>query len=305
MAIIITAPGSDSVSGTNTIPQAVPQKWADDVLEAAKFARVIASRVSNWSGDIKQGDVLNKTMLSNLGETGIPTDASDLTFEAPQESAETLTVDQARYAAVMVASLAKVQSQLDLMRLYTNQLGYAHSRAVDYFLAGKFDLAGTSVGISGQELTYDDYVTVWTNFQTAGIVDGNDPGEVFSLIVCPETYAAALKTDAFTNKLYNPQGNAVQRAELGDILGMRVFLSNLLEGSANAHDNAAFHRDAYALATQKSITVETDRLVQKLADIAVAWTVYGGADIDFPPEADPGSATYSSTDNRAQLLATV
>lgn len=308
MAIIITNPNSDTLSAANTVPHLVPEVWSDKILTAAKFARTVVPRCSSeYAAELRRGDVLHIGMISNLGTGNLPTNGDDFTFEAPQETQQTLVVDQQKYSAIMVGEITKVQAHLNVLEAYTKNLGYAHSRIQDVFMAGKFDLASTVVGAAGVELTSDNYLSIWQAFKEAGIVEESmTPGEDFSLFLSPAAYAAALKVDVFANKQYNSAADAIQKGEVGDIYGMKVFLSNLLESdAAGQHDCAAFHRDAYAFVGQQAPKFESDRLVQKGADIATVISVYGGVDVTFPPEAAPGSATYTATDNRAIYVKTI
>ena len=308
MAIIITTPNSDVLGAANTVPHFVPEVWSDDVLEAAQFAEAIIPRFNRTYGsELSKGDVLHVARISNLGTTNIPNDGSDLTFEAPQESKQDIVVDQQKYAAIMVGSITKVQANKDLMALYARKLGYAHTRVKEVFMGAKFASFSTNVmGTLGVELVSDDYRTIWQTLKEAGIMEeGTDPSEEFSIMLSPAAYAAALNVDVFANRQYNTEGNAITRANVGDIYGFRVFLSNLLTASGGGHQCFAGHRDALAFVDQMAYKVESDRLVQKLADVVVAWSVYGGSIISFPPEADPGSATYTATDNRGIYVKTV
>lgn len=308
MAIIITNPNSDTLGSANTVPHLVPEVWSDKILLAAKFARTVVPRCSSeYTSELSKGDVLHIGMISNLSTGNLPTNGDDLTFEAPQETQQTLVVDQQKYAAIMVGQITKVQAKINVLEAYTKNLGYAISRAQDVFMAGKFDLASEVVGALGVELTPDNFLTIWQKFKEAGIVeDGMEIGDEFSLFLSPAAYAAALKVDIFANRQYNTKGDAIQRAEVGDIYSMKVYLSNLLEAdAAGQHDCGAFHRDAYAFVGQQEPKFESDRLVQKATDIATVTAVYGGTDVLFPPEAAPGSTTYTATDNRAVYVKTV
>lgn len=306
MALIVTTPDSDTLGATNTAPHFVPEIWTDDVDEAAQFAEVIIQRCSrSKERSLTKGDVAHTPMLSNIGTYNLPTDdTTDITAEAPREDRNKLVIDQQKYAAVRVGSLVKVQARQDLMGLYTRKLGYAISRGKETFMSGKFDTPTANVvGTLGVPLTADDYLDVWQKLQEAGVVADQDPSEEFSLILSPAAYADALKVDVFANRQYNPKGNAIQRASVGDIYGFGTFLSNLLESDATGQrDMAAFHRDAYAFVDQQSPVVEHDRIVNRLHDVVVAWSVYGGMLVKFPPEAAPGSATYTTTDNRAVYI---
>lgn len=309
MPIVITTPNTDALSATSTVPHFVREVWADEIIKAAKFAEVLLPLINrSWQSMLSKGDVLHLGRLSNLGTSNIPADGSDLTFEAPQESKQDLVVDQQKYAAIMVGSITEVQSHIDVLGQYTSQLGYALTRVKEVLVANQFqNLSANVVGTLGVELTSDDYLSAWQKLKEAGIFEGSTaPGSEFNIALSPAAYAAALKVDVFANKQYNGSANTVQGVAVGNIYGFDVNISNLLRvPAANQHECVAMHRDCYAFVEQEGQRVESDRLVQKLVDIAVAWSVYGVAEVNFPPEAAPGSTTYTAVDNRGVLLRTV
>jgi hypothetical protein len=298
---------------TTTAAQFIPQVWSTGVVQAAQFGAVIQKRVNtDFKDDLAVGNTLNIPRLSNLNtqskSAGL---ANGINFEAPTETGQQITVSTHEYAAFIVESVVQVQANQDLRQRYEKKLGYALARGRDVTLAALFNgLSTNSVGTLGVELASDDYLTAWQKLAEAGLFEGaTDPGEDFSIILSPAAYAAALKVDIFTNKLYNSDGDAIQKAHVGDIYGMPVYLSNLLNApSAGQHRCVAMHRECFALIVQEEVPVQSQFMIRYLADGVVAWNLYGTATVTFPPETPPANASpeiYTAVDNRGVKLLTV
>ena len=80
-------------------------------------------------------------------------------------------------------------------------------------------------------------------------------------------------------------------------------MSNLLESdAAGQHDCALFHKDVLALVCQQEPHVESQRVIQAIADAYVCSTIYGVKEIDRPAEA---AACATNGDAFGVYLATV
>jgi hypothetical protein len=197
-----------------------------------------------------------------------------------------------------------VQANQNLRQRYESKIGYALSRGREVTLTTLFGSLSQIVGSLGVELTADDYVAGWVYLAEAGLVeDSAEPGGEFSIILSPAAYAAALKVDVFADRNYNPEGDAIQRARIGNIYGIPAFRSNLLVApSAGQHNCVMMHRSCFALAVQDTVPTRSQYLIDSLADAIVGYNIYGTAELNYPPET-PGGST--AVDNRGVLLRTV
>lgn len=239
-------------------------------------------------------------MIRSPGKLG----SQKCNFEAITEGVQQVTIATHQYAAFLIEQVAAVQANQDLRQRYTKKIGYALARGRDVALATNIASVSTNiVGTINVELTSDDYVLAWQKIAEAGLLEESpDPSEDFSAFLSPAAYAAALKVDVFTNKFYNTDGDAIQRAHIGDIYGFPVYLSNLLTAASGGHRCCIFYRGAFALIVQKEVPVASDYLIRNLADGVVGWNLFGNAVVSYPPET-PGGGT--AVDNRAVLLNTV
>lgn len=300
---------ADASMTSTTHAEFVPEVWADGVLEAVEFASVVQSRVTReYEGDIsKMGDTVHVNRVSNLTTktkaTGI---GATIEFEAIAETKQDITIGTHEYAAFLVEDVLQVQANRDLRATYEKKLGYALTRGREIALTNLFQAlsAGQQIGTYGVELTAADFLSVWTKFAEAGLLEASeDPGEDFSVFLSPAAYAAALNVEVFINRNYNPSGNAIQRATVGQFYGMKGLMSNLLRApQAGQHDCAAIHKGCYALCVQKVVPVRSQWIIRNLGDGVVAWNLYGHAELNYPPETPGGGA---AVDNRGVLLKTV
>lgn len=292
---------------TTTAAKFIPDVWSDGVLEAVEFATTIADRVTrDYEGVIdKMGATVHVPRLSNL-TTQTKTAGTQISFEAITETEMTISIATHEYAAFLIENIVEVQNKYDTMLLYQRKIGYALARGRDVNLAtNRINSFATNViGTLGVEMAAEDYLSIWQKLAEAGLLEQNpDPSEDFSLFLSPAAYAVAMKTDIFINRQYNPEGNAIQKAYVGDIYGLPVYISNLLQSpAAGQHRCSAFHRGAAALAVQETVPVRSDWLIRDLGDGVVGWDLYGSAILSYPPET-PGGGT--AVDNRGVLVNTV
>lgn len=269
----------------------IPELWATDAYNAAEFAQVIVKRCDQrFNSLMKHGDTLHVPVQSNL--TAVTKSAStDVDFEAITENKTDVTIDQHKYAAFFVEDIASVQANQDLLASNTKKIGYALARAKETHVSGKFDLFSTTVGSAGAEPTYADYALIWQYLTEAGMGVGGNVDMDVALFLSPAMVAAAMQMDVFISRDYRDGANAVETANIGKILGMPIYVSNLLEAdAAGQHDNAAMSKTSIIFIDQQAVKVESDRLIWKIGDAVVGHTIYGSAEAGFPPETAGGGA---------------
>jgi hypothetical protein len=283
----------------------IPELWSTGVLKAVEFAAVIQKRVTReYEGMIKGGgDTVHIPRLSNL-TTRTKSASTDISYDQITEGKQDMSITTHEYAAFKIENIVEVQSNQDLQKRYTNKIGYALARGREVTLANLFASLSQIVGAYGVELTAADYLDAWTFLANAGVLETDPaPGGDSSIILSNAAYAAALQTDVFTDRNFNPDGNAIQQAKVGNIYGTPVFRSNLLTvPSAGQHDCVMMHKSCFALAVQEEVPVRSDWIIEALADAVVGWNIYGVAELNYPPETQGGGG---AVDNRGVLLKTV
>lgn len=284
----------------------IPEFWSLKTQDAVEHSTVIKPRVcKDYEGEIKQmGDTVNITSMSNY--TAAAKEANTvINMETLTHPTQQLLIDTCLYAAVRLEDWAEKQAMPSYREKVTGKLGYALARRMDVDLAGLFDGFSTNgtIGTLGVELSESDYLSAWTKLHEAGAIQESRINADCSVFLSPAAYAAALKMDKFMSEDYGADPNSVSQAKIKTIFGIPVYVSNLLESDAAAqHDCAMIHRDALAIAVQVAPHVETDRMIDHLADVIVAWDLYGVKELTRPGE---GAANVTLTDNFGVYLATV
>lgn len=285
----------------------IPELWRKGTLDAVEFGAIIQKRVNtDYKSDLTVGNTLHIPRLSNLStQTKTSGIGNTISFESITETKQDITVSTHQYAAFLIENVAEVQTNQDLRAPYERKIGYALARGRDVSLAGLFgSITYASVGALGQELLFQDFLDMWTNWSKAGLLEESpDPGEDFSIILSSSAYANLMKIDQITNKDYAGTGDALTRATIGRFMGVPIYTSQLLASPAAGQVNAvAFRRDGFALIVQKEVPMKSQFLIRNIADGIVGWNLYGQAEVLFPPET-PGGGT--AVGNRNQLVKTL
>lgn len=287
-----------------TAANAIPEFWSNKTQDAVEHETVIKPRFNNeYEGEIKaMGDIVNITGYSNYTAVAKTVNTA-IDFEALTHPTQQLTIDTCLYAAVRLEDWAEKQAMPGYREAQTNKMGYALARRFDVDLAGLFDGFSTNgtIGTLGVELSEADFLLAWQKLVEAGALkDGDNECSIF---LSPGAYAGALKMDKFVSRDYGAAADAVTRANIGRIYDMPVYVSNLLEAdAAGQHDCFAGHKDALAIATQVAPHVESDRVINHIADAIVCWDLYGVKELTRPGES---AANVTLQDNFGCYLATV
>jgi hypothetical protein len=296
---------SNATITTTTAAQFIPTLWSAGTLNAIEFAARLQKRVNtSYKSELKVGNTLTIPRVSNLStQTKSSGVSSVVVFEAITETSQTITVSTHEYAAFLLEDIAKVQAKADIRSKYEKKIGYALARGREVTLFALAASLSQVVGTLGTELSSDDYLAGYQKLIEAGLLeDDMSPDDQFSIFLSPAAWIGALKVDVFTNRQYNTEGDAIQRAKIGNIYGMPVYTSNLVTASGAGHNNLMMHRDCFALIVQEEVPVRAQYKIDNLADAVVGWNVYGVAEMNYPPETPGGS---SAVDNRGVLLRSV
>jgi hypothetical protein len=284
----------------------IPEIWSKNTLSAVEFATSAAGRVNReYEGEIKsQGDTVKIPHVNNYTAND-KSASTDVTFEAITHGTTSLTINKYKYAAFKVERIAEKQALPGFVEKQTKKLGYAIARQRDVDILALFTGFSQTVGTLGVEMVDADYFSAWQKLAEAGALVEDSMNSDCSIYLSPAAYVAALKTDRFVNRDYagEESASALRRANVGTILGVPVYMSNLLNApSAGQHACAMFHKDALALAMQMDVTVDKDFIIEGLADAVVASVIYGVGELARPVET-AGSA--STTDAFGVYLKTV
>jgi hypothetical protein len=291
---------TSTTTGVTQVANFTPEVWATECAKASENAAVIAPRVNRRLEKVmKMGDTVHVPTLSNLtANTKSANTAVD--WQAITETVTDVSVQTQKYTAMLHEDIGMIQANQDTFELYSKKAAYPLRRAIEVGIAAIFDGLSQTSGSAGVEFVWDDFVYAFQLVNEAGLMmAAADPDNDFSWFLSPAAWAGCLKLDVFINGDYGSKG-AVASGKVNTALGAPVFMSNLLESDATGqHDNAFFHRDQFVLVEQEEPKVESDRIIEHIGDAMVAHTIYGFAEMGFPPEAGGGGA---AVDTRGVLM---
>lgn len=293
---------SSATLTTTTHANFIPEEWSTEALMAVEFAAMFQKRVNRkYESVLKVGDTVNIPRQSNLSTQTKSSGLSNVVvWEAITENLQTISVATVEYAAFLVEDPAAVQMNQDVAAGYSKKIGYALSRGREVTLTALIASLSQTLGALGTPLTPDEYLSAHRLMLSAGIIPDNmSANDDFSLFLSPEEWVSALKVEEFTNRDYNSEGDAIQRARVGKIYSYPVFVSNLMTANGAGHDLALMHRDCFALVVQEEVPVRSDYIIESLGSGYVGWNLYGVAEMNFPPETPGGG---SAVDNRGVYL---
>ena len=155
-----------------------------------------------------------------------------------------LTVNESAYAAFSVSDIAKSQSSYDIMNIYTQKLGYALAKKIDYYISKKLfttlthsDDANSQTDGALMQQTVNFTAAGSYNIDAAGVatmiqtIYENDSSlEDWTLVLAPATYASLFKLSDFAR--YDGSGNSFGgetpfiSGYAGKLGGVNVVVSN-------------------------------------------------------------------------------
>jgi len=259
----------------------IPTIWSARLLANLDKRLVFAQLTNrNYEGEIRQaGDTVKINKLSNLTVSDY---TGSITYETPQSTQVTLTVDQQKYVAYKVDDVIAVQANVDLVDAYQARAAYALADAVDQYIASLY--TGAGAGTVSLDLTNNP--DVYGAFVEARklLNKKNVPTEGRWVVVSPELEAALLNDPKFVQA--TDQGDQVRRTgEIGSIAGFTVYVSNNVVEVTDSNTGYVYHKavfgtnDAIAYAQQITKT-EALRDPNSFTDLVRSLLVFGAAVIE-------------------------
>ena len=209
------------------------------------------------------------------------TDGAAVSYVAPAETETQLTVDQHYYSAKMFTDVLQVQSNYDLLSQYAKAMGYSLAKQVDSSIAAKLITVN-----QGATLTTDDQMTA-AEFEAAlANLGENDidytSGDVY-FVVNPTLYADMINPAGTFGASFiradiagfNADNSPLHSGQVGQLMGMPVFMSNSLSSGGTNVSAVIFHRSACAIAVQQAVDVVEQYDVDYLGTKVVAHTLWG------------------------------
>ena len=289
-AKIMTGGQNDATDKSHDI--FVPQVWGPAVELAMKEKLVFANYANDLSSFVAGGgDVIH---LPQYDEISVGTKAAETAISYGTDGAAqtdlTLNVDQHSYSATLIEDILKVQSNYDLVNIYTKEMGYALGKKIDEYLeAALFDSFKASGGaintidLSGTIATAAKFDLVLTDI----LAEDQDLTN-WNLVLSPGAYADLAN---FVQLSYATNGSPLGQGfantgVVGTLYGMPVAVSPNITTASTDMDSAGgtdnqtamgycIHKSCMHIAYSQGVRMQADYDIDYLGTKLVADMVYG------------------------------
>lgn len=292
--------GTDEYTG-----KFIPQIWSGK-LQAKFYANTVLSEITNndWEGEIK--DMGDKVEIRSIPTVTINnyTKGLALTSQVPNTSVITLNIDQGKYFQVVVDDVDGVQSDLQLMDIFTTDasqqlkinvdtavlLGIKGACAVDNRspsagVVSTIDLGSTSGTKKAIKILKTDAIDHIVEF--GQVLDEQNVPEEGRWLVIPPAFASRIKqSDLKDASISGDSVSPLRNGRLGMIDRFTIYVSNNLptdsssvagEGGDSSVTGTVCYfgtRDAISFASQIS-KVESIRSTTTFGNLVRGLHVYG------------------------------
>ena len=249
---------------------------AEGILASLERNLVFEQTVDSSYNDLIKGGQGQVLTIPKFTEPTVSSKSAgaDVAFSADTHGSITLTMNQHKYVAKQIESVAQLQSQESMFNKEVEQFGYSLGKAYDSFIMGTLE------GASNQQIDYsadDTFTVALIREGVAKLLASDCPlGADTFLVANPQAYSSLLALDTFVDASKYGDARPVRTGEIGTIFGLNVFVSSSISGQADGDESAfMYHRSACIAGRQMEPTVEQDYSVVALADRVVAHMVYG------------------------------
>lgn len=236
----------------------------DKILQAAKLVQDRSGLVSGG------GDTINIPFAAGVNARAKAASTA-ITYDSPEGTPVTLSIDKHYYVGVLIEDITKVQSNYDLKSAFQQRMAEGLARQIDTDLMALYASAGSTV-TGGADIDDADILTLVTNFDTAntpssgrrGIIGHNTKADLLGI----NKYVAYDQT--------GKTGKAVDGSDglVGSLYGMDLYHSGNVPVSTTGR-NLFFHKNAISLAKQMAPKFVMEYSVDQLGWKTALHTVYG------------------------------
>lgn len=295
--------GYTRASGTSKF---IPEVWSGK-MQVKFYKATCLSEVTNndWEGEIRDtGDVVNIRSVPDI-TINTYTKGLTLTSQVPTSTAITLNIDKGKYFQVVVDDVNKVQSDVRLMDIFSDDAGEQMKISIeaDVFanvgasaaaanagttagaISGNINLGtsgaplfvsavktGSGAGTTGNGKSMVDHI-----IDMGQVLDEQNVPETGRWLLMPAAGAARLKKgDIKQVNVTGDDTSPLRNGKLGMIDRFTIYVTNNLSLTSSKYTVLAGTRDAISFASQLT-KVETIRSTTTFGDIMRGLNVYGYA----------------------------
>ncbi len=242
----------------NIADQFVPEVWGQAILDTFQQKIMMKNVGTDLSPNVAEhGD---KIHLPHIGVPELSAFthgaeiAADVTSGGSMTSEETaLTISEYNVASVYVPDIVNVQSNYDLLSIYTNQLAYAAARGFDnymhYLVANNLQgLLASATGAVGADADTSIHIQTTGSALSAAnlsslmaiVLGETGSTQGWNLVLSPAMYASLASLADFVKGTASPLGAAFESTgNAGNLLGMPVWVAQSPYMATDGTDVAA------------------------------------------------------------------
>ena len=251
----------------------IPELWHDEILKAREKSLVMVKHCMSVRPEgLKHGDTINIPRLSN--ETALDkTSESAITYSSNTEGKVTININKYKYVGKLIEDIVEVQSKYELFSNFRDKIAYALRDAVDTDILALTQTVSQSSGTWAAGSLYKPALLTAIRMLDAN----NVPQEDRYLVVDAFGREDLLSIDDFVR--YDAGGQsptALKDGEIGEVYGLKVLYSNnLMTPTATSAVGMVFHKEAFAIALQKDVSLKTEYSVDYIGTKMVGYEIYG------------------------------
>lgn len=273
----------------------VPAIWSGKLQVKFYKATVLGEITNNdWEGDIKsQGDIVYIRSIPNITVKDYQK-GQTLVHERPSSDPISLNIDKGKYFDFVVDDVDKVQADVNLMDMFSNDASEQMKIAIDSLVlstiyadpvaANRGNTAGVisgniALGVSGTPVDVTKMNVLDRIIDCGQVLDEQNVPESGRWLVIPPWLAAQIKKSDLKDASLTGDGQSVLRnGRLGMIDRFTLYVSNQLPNASETPGRSFYMpfgtRDAVCFASQMTQT-ETLRAESTFGDIVRGLNVFG------------------------------
>ena len=257
----------------------IPEIWSQAVRASFKKNLVMA----NYGNDLSSlgsggGDTVRLPSVADVADAATKDPHVPVNYTNATEDSLSLALTSHKYASAMVEDMGVVQSNSDLLSMYSDSIGYKLALGFETEIEAALATTTECINIAGN--TVAKTIDAATLAHISKVVMENDcPLSECVLILNPTLYSSLFRIDDFIHISKTNRAD-ISNGLVGSVMGMDVVLSNnITSTNANAavdsddgalNDNNVLggfvlHKDALAFGFSKQPTVNSEYDIDYIA----------------------------------------
>ena len=222
----------------------IPEIWSAAVRASFKKNLVMTNVGTDYSSLVSAGgDTVNIPSVADVPNAATKAPHVPVNYTSQTEDKISLALTSHKYASAMVEDMGVVQSNSDLLSMYSDSIGYKLALGFETEVEAALALTTECIDIEPYNTTAKTIDAATLAHMSKVVMENDCPLNECTLILNPTLYASLFRIDDFIHISKTNTAN-IQNGLVGSVMGMDVLLSNNIT-STNA--NAAVDSDDGAL----------------------------------------------------------